>query len=83
MARGRAFRRHQDRLAKRRAYNHLVYRWGIEDPTPAAIGYVASTHCCACSCWMCGNQRQGHGLTWPEIRAAVFEKQQRREAGER
>lgn len=77
MARGRAFRRHQDRQAKRRAHFHLVYRWGIDDPTPAHVGLVASTHCCACSCWMCGHFRRTEGPTWQELHAELALKEQR------
>ena len=67
MARGRAFRRHQDRLSKRRAYNYLREWWGLEDPDPAKVGIWAGTHCCPCSCWMCGNARRTEGPTKQEL----------------
>jgi len=82
MARGRAFRRHQARLAKRRAYNHMRFWWGIEDPQPAAVGVTASTHCCRCSCYMCGNPRKWWlDLTWQEKRSLVMFREELREVG--
>lgn len=82
MSRGRAFRRHQARLAKRRAFFHLYYRWGFEVDwiTPARVGQLASTHCCPCSCQGCGNMRRLYGPTWPERRADVAWREQVDEA---
>ena len=81
MVRERSFRRHRERLAKRRAYDFLKTRWGIENPTPAHVGRFASTHCKPCSCWMCGNGRRLEGPTWQELLAEVSEKEQRSELG--
>lgn len=69
MARGRAFRRHQARLAKRRAYNFLKTWWGLEDPTPQHVGVFASTHCKPCSCPLCGHARKWEGPSWQELEA--------------
>lgn len=76
MARGRAYRRHQARLAKRRAYGFLRIWWGLPDPLPAHVGIFASTHCKPCSCWMCGNQRAVEGLTRAELLAELAQKEQ-------
>ena len=75
--RGRAYRRHQDWLAKRRAYN-VLDGWGVSDPNPGHVGKVASTHGKPCSCWMCGNARRIEGPTRKELLAALAHKEQER-----
>lgn len=76
MQRGRAFRRHQARLAKRRAQHFLHVWWGLPAPEPAHVGIFASTHCKPCSCWMCGNQRAVEGPTRAELRAELTFKEE-------
>lgn len=85
MSRGRAYRRHQLRVVKRRTY-HIVRRWyfGWSDPDPVAVGKNASTHCKPCSAtWCCGNPRPWYGQTRKEELSALSEREQRREAGVR
>ena len=77
--RGRAFRRHQTRLAKRRAYNYLRTWAGDNNPEPGRVGVWASTHCCPCSCWMCGNWRGIEGPTRQELVNSVSLREQVRE----
>lgn len=62
MSRTRAERRHHERRLKaiRRNYNNAGNR------SPGHIGMVYHTPC-SCSCWMCGNQREHHGMSWQEI----------------
>lgn len=85
MQRGRAFRRHQLRKAKRRARNLWVHVWQATEPigdtwstrmgyrpcepTPKWVGTMASTHCKPCSCSGCGHQRHHEGPTIQERRA--------------
>lgn len=75
MARGRAFRRHQDRLAKRWARDYLREWMGDKNPEPGRVGFWASVHCCPCSCWMCGNARRTEGPTWQELLAELAQKE--------
>lgn len=77
MARGRAFRRHQARLAKRRAYNFLRWWWQSEPPPTNLVNLFATTHCKPCSCWSCGNWRRMEGPTRQERLAELALKEQR------
>lgn len=67
--RDRAFRRFKKSVKKKkvsRYWNANVYFLGMKAQTDKGIiGRVATTPC-NCSCWMCGHQRQGHGLTHSE-----------------
>ena len=78
--RGLAYRRHQTQKAKKKAFNFLTELWGISDisllPGKGQIGLWASTHCCPCSCWMCGNWRATEGLTRQELVAVISTKEQ-------
>lgn len=64
MDRGRSFRRHCSRKAKERVRFIGRHAWGKfsntvnGDEDPRIIGIDASTHCCSCSCWVCGNPRR-------------------------
>lgn len=62
MSRTRAERRDHERRLKaiRRHYNNAGSR------SPTHIGMVYQTPC-FCSCWMCGNQRNHHGMSFKEI----------------
>lgn len=62
MFRTRAERRHHERQLKaiRRHYNNS----GSRLPTHSGVVYQTP---CSCSCWMCGNQCNHHGLSWQEI----------------
>ena len=57
----RALRRHLESRARKRAYR--IARWWfmlgtrIEDPPPAFVGRMASTHCRPCSCIFCKRPR--------------------------
>ena len=78
--RGRAYRRHQDTRAKRRAYEWLRRARAWKNPDARAIGLHAGVHCKPCSDpWCCGNRRTMDGDTWQELNAAVSEEEQRRE----
>lgn len=82
MARGLAFRRWRAQQAKHRAWNYLHFWWDIEHPRPAHVGLFASTHCCPCSCWCCGNARRWFkDLTWQEKRSLVHYREELRELG--
>lgn len=72
--RGRAFRRYQAELAKRRTRKVLRDLWHWQNPDPRAIGRHASVHCTFCSSpWCCGNRRLWGGPTSKEILAALSE----------
>lgn len=68
--RDRAFRRFKRAMKKKKVshyWNANVYFNGMKPQTDKGIiGRVATTPC-NCSCWMCGHQRKGHGLTHSEI----------------
>lgn len=59
-------RHHRERLMRKRRFHwgrDLVgdpRRWGMATTTP-----------CACSCWVCGNQRAHEGATLQERRAML------------
>mgnify|MGYP003648346733 CR=1 FL=1 len=62
--RTKAFRRHQ--LERKKAWATSAAReWYRAEPTAKQIGMLAHTPK-ACSCWMCGNQRQVEGATIQE-----------------
>lgn len=81
MGRGRAYRRHQAWRAKRRAYEFLSKRWGLEAPRPGHVGLFASTHCCPCSCEICGNVSRRSGGE-PPRRAVLAELAEREQCQE-
>ncbi|ECT1736176.1 hypothetical protein DVZ67_18615 [Salmonella enterica subsp. enterica serovar Saintpaul] len=63
----RAMRRHHTKRlkAKRNHYNNIGAGGMV------ALGIVYRTPC-LCSCWMCGNQRQYHGMHIQERRASAM-----------
>lgn len=63
MSRTRAERRHHERRIKqkRRLYFHA-----FASMSPRMVGIIARTPT-SCSCPMCGNQREHHGMSWQEI----------------
>lgn len=67
--RDRAYRRFKKAMKKRKVshyWNANVSFLNMKPQTDKGIiGRVATTPC-SCSCWMCGHQRQGHGLTHSE-----------------
>lgn len=64
MARTRAERRHH--MWRMKANRRTD--WNIGNGGPRALGQHYRTPC-NCSCWMCGHQRQGHGMNMQELRA--------------
>lgn len=67
MVRSRAWRRHHlFRLkSQRNRYRSTIAK------TPKIVGKVYRTPC-ACSCFMCGNQRKHHGINIQEHRASLL-----------
>lgn len=66
MVRNRAWRRHHiSRLKIKRE----KYRTGV-DKSPKVVGKIYCTPC-ACSCYLCGNQRIHHGVNIQEQRALL------------
>jgi hypothetical protein len=77
--RGRAYRRHQEERAKRRAYSWI--RTWMTVPDARSVGRMASVHCKPCSKpWCCGNRRTMEGATWQELQAALSAAEQQEEA---
>lgn len=66
MVRSRAWRRYQvSRLkSKRKKYRAVT----VQIPSSAVVGKTYRTPC-ACSCYICGNQRINHGKNIQECRA--------------
>ena len=81
MARGRAYRRHQARLAKRRARVFVRY-WTGSPPTAKLIGMFATTPS-PCSSRCCGNWRKHEGPTRKELLNQQSLAEQKKEAGVR
>lgn len=70
--RGLAYRRHMLEKHKRRA-RRALRRWFRDEPDDDLVGKRAHTRC-ACSCWMCGHQREVLGPTVQERRTLLGQR---------
>lgn len=68
MFRTKSYRRHQEVKARNKAMRSLM----AKDLTEKSKRKLASTHCCTCSCHMCGNPRKYyHELTRQERKSIM------------
>lgn len=75
MRRSKAYRRFQDRKAKRKSEKILtMLRLDCLDQFPVTqreIGRFSNCHRCPCSCYLCGNPRKYGELTLAETRIKI------------
>lgn len=58
----RALTRHHDKRIKKKRIKSIRF---LDKSDQRLVGVHATT-ACRCSCWMCGNQRKHHGVTFQE-----------------